>query len=219
MRRSISRTKLKLPDEASLIRGLATIYTVGIVGHLVPLTLSLMKWLTPFMLLISGLMVLLPLRKEQPITFWLWCAGVFLITFAIEVAGVATGAVFGSYEYESTLGPELWNVPPLIGWNWLLVILGAIGMSLWIRRTALFSMFVGMLVVLLDFFLEPVAARLDYWEWQSLDIPLQNYLAWFSIGVLSAVVFRILKLDLKSRIPRSYFAIQLIFFIVLRLFL
>ncbi|MDY6893744.1 MAG: carotenoid biosynthesis protein [Chloroflexota bacterium] len=211
--------QIKLPDEPALIRGLVTIYIVGIVGHLVPIGLSVMLWLTPFVLLISGIMVLIPLRKTQPLTFWLWCGGVVAITFLVEVIGVTTGAVFGPYEYGSTLGPGIWGVPLLICWNWLFIILGAIGISQRIRHPVLFAMLVGTLVVLFDFTLEPVAIKLDYWEWHLANIAPQNYFAWFAIAFVAAIGYRGLKLVMDSRIPRSYFAIQLLFFLVLRLFL
>lgn len=209
--------KIRLPDEPSLFTGLVTLYTVGLVGHLVPATLSLMIWLTPFILLLAGLMVLVPLYKEQPAKFWIWCTFIFTGTLIVEVIGVVTGDIFGSYEYKSALGPQLWNVPVIIGLNWLLIILGAIGISQIIRNTALFPLSVGILVLLLDYFLEPVAVKLDYWEWNTHHIPLQNYLVWFVAGVICAIIYRILRLKLKSHIPQSYFIIQLIFFAVLRL--
>ena len=219
MENSISQVKVKLHDEPSLIRGLIIIYSVGLIGHLIPSTLSLMKWLTPFVLLISGLMALIPLRKEQQVSFWIWCGSIFIITFIVEVIGITTDAVFGSYEYRATLGPRLWNVPIIIGGVWLMVIVGAIRLTQRIGNTALFLFAVGILVVLFDFFLEPVATDLDYWEWNSQNVPLQNYAVWFSIGAVSAVAYRVLRLSLKSLIPLSYFVIQVIFFAVLRLFL
>ncbi|MFC2018219.1 carotenoid biosynthesis protein [Chloroflexota bacterium] len=216
---SIYRSKIRLPGESFLFRGLVILYTVGIAGHLIPATLSLMKSLTPFVLLISGLIVLISLRKEQSTKFWVWCTCIFTGTFLIEVIGVTTGNVFGSYEYKSALGPQLWNVPPIIGWNWLLVILGAVGMSQRIRNAALFALSVGTLVLFLDYILEPAAVKLEYWEWNSPNIPLQNYLGWFVIGAVSAIIYRLLKINIKSKLPQSYFVIQLVFFAVLRLFL
>lgn len=216
---SISRLKIRLPEEADLFNGLVTLYAVGIVGHLVPATLSLMKWLTPFVLLLSGLMVLIPLSKEQSARFWFWCTLIFTGALLIEMIGVATGDIFGSYEYKSVLGSKLWGVPPIIGLNWLLVILGAIGISHDIRNKFLFVLSVATLVVLFDYFLEPAAVKLDYWEWHSHTIPLQNYLGWFLFGAGSSIAYRRLNLNLKSHLPQSYFVIQLIFFAILRLFL
>lgn len=219
MANSASRLKIRLPGEPGLFIGLVTLYTVGIIGHLVPASLSLMKSLTPFVLLLSGLMVLIPLQKEQPARFWIWCTSILAGTLIIEVIGVATGDIFGSYEYKSALGPQVWNVPIIIGLNWLLIMLGAIGISRRIGNTALFALSVGTLVILLDYLLEPVAVKLDYWEWNTHSIPLRNYLGWLIAGTVSAIIYRFLRLQLKSHLPQSYFVIQLIFFTVLRLFL
>lgn len=219
MSHSTHRLKITLPDESSLFIVLIILYIVGIAGHLVPATLSLMKSLTPFVLLISGLIVLIPLLKEQSTKFRVWCTCIFTGTFLIEVIAVATGGFFGTYEYKSALGPQIWHVPPIIGLNWLLVILGAVGMSQRIRNGALFVLSVGTLVLFFDYILEPAAVKLDYWEWNSPDIPLQNYLGWFLIGAVSATIYRLLKINIKSKLPQSYFVIQLIFFAVLRIFL
>jgi len=219
MKNSIPQVKVKLRNEPSLIIVLITIYSVGLIGHLIPSTLSLMKWLTPFVLFISGLIVLIPLRREQQVSFWIWCGSIFIITFIVEVIGIKTDAVFGTYEYGTTLGPKLWNVPVIIGGVWLMVIVGAIRLTQRIRNPALFLSAVGMLVVLFDLFLEQAATDLDYWEWNSRNVPLQNYAIWFSIGAASALAYRVLKLSIKSLIPLSYFFIQVIFFVLLSLFL
>jgi putative membrane protein len=54
-------------------------------------------------------------------------------------------------------------------------------------------------MVLLDFMIEPVAIRLDFWHWQSGIIPLQNYLMWFLVAVLMnwILVFNQFKFNLK----------------------
>jgi putative membrane protein len=71
--------------------------------------------------------------------------------------------------------------------------------------------------VLFDFVMEPVAIALSYWTWQAASIPWQNYAAWFAIATLSALAFNLFKLRVETRLPLAYVAIQLVFFLVLRL--
>jgi putative membrane protein len=47
----------------------------------------------------------------------------------LEVVGVKTGLIFGEYKYGSTLGIKLFEVPLIIGFNWVFVILGSISIS------------------------------------------------------------------------------------------
>ena len=51
----------------------------------------------------------------------------FVIGLVTEIIGVNTGLLFGTYSYSSILGPKLFNVPLIIGLNW--VMLSLIGMS------------------------------------------------------------------------------------------
>ena len=43
-----------------------------------------------------------------------------------EAVGVRTGAIFGAYSYGDVLGARLLAVPPVIGFNWTLTLLGAL---------------------------------------------------------------------------------------------
>ena len=197
-----------------------TTYTVGTIGHLIPTILPLMLLMTPFILFGLGLVLLASILKEKRLTFWLWCIGIYVITFLLEVIGVATGVIFGPYTYGTSLGPKLWGVPLVIGFNWLLVIMGAISFtSRYLKKSVLFMITVGILTILFDYLMEPVALRLDYWQWHTEGVPLRNYLAWFLISVVSTGCYSILRLDLQSRLAYRYVLIQMAFFVVLRILL
>lgn len=144
--------------------------------------------LTPWFLWGSGLAVVAAAVGPSGLRPWLvWAVPVLALTFGLEVLGVATGAVFGAYRYGPVLGWHLAAVPPVIGFNWVLVVWGVhAGLRRWlpdlpagIRIAAAALLCVGF-----DVLLEPVAVRLNYWVWDGGAIPLQNYLAW---GVIAAV--------------------------------
>ena len=95
---------------------LLLLYTVGVVGHNVTATLPLMIWLTPGFLLLTATLATLPAAAVGRGKFLVWLTGAYGCTFAAEALGVATGLIFGHYEY----GPAL-------GWSWLGVPLIKIG--------------------------------------------------------------------------------------------
>ncbi len=199
---------------------LILIFIVGIIGHLLNSLRPLMISITPYTLIITGAVVLyLPYRNKN-FSLLIWCFITYIITLIIEIIGVKTGLIFGSYNYGSSLGFKVFGVPLVIGFNWVLVVLGSIniarlsGSSL-IRR----SILAGTLAVIFDLFLEQVAIKLDYWTWVNNLVPLQNYYAWFFITFIASISTGYFKVKVKTAVVRDYFMIQLVFFITLYFFL
>lgn len=93
---------------------IAVFYAVGVAGHYVEMTRPLMLLLTPYTLLIFGTVAILPALHEGRARLLAWAAGSYALTLAAEALGVATGAVFGSYEYGPTLGARALGVPLVI---------------------------------------------------------------------------------------------------------
>ena len=174
---------------------LIALFSVGFAGHLFLPTASWMRWLTPFFLLSTGVLVAAPAVAAggRPVVLWMTAGYVF--TFWMEAVGVATGAVFGEYTYGSTLGWAWRGVPLIIAFNWVMVVNGAMHLAAWTvpagagrwRRPLVILLSAGG-ATLFDFVMEPVAIRLDYWSWTQGDIPLQNYAAWFGLAALLAIV-------------------------------
>lgn len=199
---------------------LIIIYTVGIIGHLIDSTRDLMISLTPFTLFLTGGVVVYKSFFKADTRFILWGIMTYIITFLLEVAGVKTGLIFGAYIYGNVLGFKLLDVPLVIGFNWVLVILGAISISKWLSNNIyIISLSAAVLSLIFDYFLEPVAISLGYWEWSNTAVPLQNYIAWFIITYIFSFVLLKINSDFKKGITREYFLIQFIFFVILNLFL
>lgn len=195
-------------------------YSVGITGHLIASAKDLMITLTPLTLFLTGGVVAYKSFFKADSNFILWGIITYLITYLLEVAGVKTGLVFGEYKYGNVLGFRVLEVPLVIGFNWVLVILGAISISKsFSDNIFIISFFAAILSVIFDYFLEPVAIKLGYWEWKAIAVPLQNYIAWFIITYIFSFVLLKIKSDFKEGITREYFLIQFIFFVILNLFL
>lgn len=196
------------------------IYTVGVIGHLTPSLIIYMKLLTPLTLLLTGGLVLLTTIQSSKGNFIIWAVVTYIITFSLEVIGVKTGLIFGSYWYGDTLGLKFLEVPLIIGFNWIMVILGVILLSKKIfNNKILLTISAALLATLFDFFLEPTAIKLNYWNWSDVMVPLQNYIAWFFISLLFTILYFIMKIKIKSDLPIKFFLTQLLFFIILYVFM
>jgi putative membrane protein len=75
------------------------------------------------------------------------------------------------------------------------------------------------LTVLIDVLIEPVAMKLDFWNWENNTIPFQNYLGWTIISFLIFSFYSIVKLPLKNKIAIFLLIWQIVFFATLNLFL
>jgi len=210
---------IRLRPAALVFAVLSLMYAVGLAGHLWSVTRPLMFGLTPWFLVISGLgLVTVAGGDRRSLAQWL--VPTFAVTFALEALGVATGAVFGPYHYTTVLGPLVLGVPPVIGWNWVLVVLGAHATVrlFWAKGPRILqAAVVGLLCVCFDLVLEPAAISLGYWVWHQGSVPLQNYLAW---GMIAATAGwwagRFPKLTSDS-VWSAYAALQAAFFVALSL--
>jgi putative membrane protein len=203
-----------------IIRIFILFFAVGVLLHLVPaLTIIPLHITDAFLLAANAVVLVLLLKINATGRFLIFFISSYLLTFAAEAAGVSTGEVFGAYRYGDTMKLQWLEVPLIIPFNWVILVLGmtSVFTALRIPRVILPLLAAGGLV-LFDFIMEPVAVQLDYWTWEGGNIPLQNYLAWFIIAwiVSSAAVF--LKIKLDSKPLRAYVFIQLGFFLILNVF-
>ncbi len=195
------------------------LYLVGTIGHLVPASRALMAFLTPAFLFLTGAgALILALPKAKPWIFLFWAVFSFLVTFGLEALGVATGAVFGAYHYGSVLGFHILAVPPVIGFNWVLVILAFADIAVRLPGGRWYGPFLAASAATgFDWVMEPAAIGLGYWTWAGGDIPLQNYLAWFLIALAASAAYSLLNLRARRPTAALLTGIQLVFFLILRL--
>jgi len=160
--------------------------------------------------------------RNSKMKFLIWTIIVVIISFAAESIGVKTGKIFGAYEYGETLWPQIFDVPVSIGFAWLLMLLSSTAVMqriTFIRNSNIVIKIVviAILMTFFDFMMEPAAIKLGYWSWTEIDVPLQNYSAWFILSLLLAAIGSRLDL-LKTRQPmlafHVYFA-QMVYFILI----
>ncbi|WP_316798552.1 carotenoid biosynthesis protein [Pedobacter frigidisoli] len=191
-------------------------HLVGLLGFLIPAAQPYFIKLVPFHLLLMFAVIVFTYNADIK-RLLLFVCGVFVCGFLVEVLGVHTGKIFGSYYYGNTLGYKIAAVPILMGINWVILIfsVGQMMKALKIRNSILASLLGALLLVLFDFFLEPVAMKFDYWQWDWHEIPFQNFIAWFIVSIILLKFYYALGLKQQRYIGIAMFLSQLIFFVVL----
>lgn len=206
----LRRNRLKTP----VLIFLVLVHVAGALGLWHPESRAVFQLLVPFSLLLSLGLVLIFHTEWNP-AFFLFLILTYLLGFLVEWAGVSTGVIFGSYHYDHALGFKYAEVPLVIGINWVLLIYcsGVIG---GLFRSNTVRSFIGaLLMVCIDFLIEPVAMKYGFWSWKNDAVPLQNYLAWFVFSfVLLQIFFRLKFRKINLIAPLVYF-LQLLFFTML----
>ncbi|MDZ4667569.1 MAG: carotenoid biosynthesis protein [bacterium] len=180
---------------------------------------------TPITLSLTALL-LFNLHPQKDLLFYTNLLLVFMGSWVLEMIGVTTGLIFGSYQYGEALGPKINSTPIIIGLNWIIVVYSslhlveAIAIKLkWKLNELIGALLAAVAMVLLDFLIEPIASKLDFWTWQNNLIPIQNYTAWFFFGF--AFCYWMLKGGMLKNNPLAWrvYLIQLVFFGILNIIL
>ncbi len=193
---------------------LLIIYAVGIVGISLPLHSDFVR-LTPLNLCVSLLVVLLYQEKwSKNLVFALLLS--YFIGWSAEAIGIKYGQLFGDfYHYGDAMGWQVLQTPLTAGLLWVIVSSGSTALCNFIFKEKswfLKSVFGALVLVILDILIEPVAAKLDFWQWQNHIVPFQNYVGWFIVGFVQLLVYQLFIPNLKNKIAVVLLFIQFIFF-------
>jgi putative membrane protein len=144
--------------------------------------------------------------------------GIALGGFLVEAIGVNTGLLFGEYEYGQELGWKVLGVPLVLGLNWYCVVAASTHVVLrWVpKRVGLLlrAALAGALCTALDFLIEPVAMRYDFWDWQGHVVPWFNYTCWWLFATIFAAVY-LYYIRVENKTAQLLFFVWLIFFLLL----
>ena len=192
---------------------LIILYFVGCIGIGFSLHKDLIL-LTPINLFISFLVILWhhPNWKASTYSFLLTS---FVTGFLIEIIGVRTGLIFGQYVYGDVLGPKLFETPVIMGVNWAMLTYssGCFVNYFWERsHYILKALMSAALMVLLDILIEPIAIRLNFWNWENHMVPLQNYGAWFTVAFFLMLIFFKTEKFTQNKVAVCLFVLQFLFF-------
>ncbi|HMQ49382.1 MAG TPA: carotenoid biosynthesis protein [Saprospiraceae bacterium] len=198
---------------------LCLFYLVGIIGILLPIHPDFIL-LTPFNLILSLVLVF----WNHPVwdRFFPWFMVItYVWGFMAEVIGVQTGLIFGTYVYGPVLGWKLWDTPLLIGANWLMLTYCAgVVVNFMLKQThwLLKGILGAGLMVGLDWLIEPVAIQYNFWQWEEVKVPLQNYLGWFLIALPLQWLMAFRYGQIRNKVALALFILQVLFFLILGIF-
>ncbi len=169
--------------------------------------------------------------------FFIFAFICFFTGMLTEIIGVNTGLLFGNYSYGNVMGLKLMGVPLLIGVNWFVLVYCCI-----ILMEKLHSQLIkkyheldteppkklmnlslvidaALLATAFDWLMEPVAVKLNFWQWESMYIPLFNYFCWFIIACFLINIARKLSFNKINAFAIHLLIIQTLFFLTLSIFL
>ena len=146
---------------------------------------------------------------------------IFLFGLIVEILGVNYGLFFGEYSYGANLGPKIYEVPYVIGFNWVLLIIatGSVSDKLIKGKEIYKILFASFLMVLIDLFIEKSAPKLDFWEFVISPVPFSNYLWWFIFSLCFQYIFFKTVKTKEYNLSSNILVIQFLFFGMLVVFL
>lgn len=135
----------------------------------------------------------------------------FLFGLVIEQVGVRTGWPFGNYSYSVDLGYQIYGVPLVVPFAWVMM---AYPIFLMARRLSKHWSFVvgGYGLMAWDLFLDPQMVTAGRWTWEvsgrhvpfQPEIPLSNAFGWLLAGItLMALLNSSLPKDRRAHASRS----------------
>ncbi|WP_210489490.1 carotenoid biosynthesis protein [Rufibacter aurantiacus] len=142
--------------------------------------------------------------------------GVFLVGLTAEIIGVRTGQVFGGYHYGEAFGHKFMDVPLVIGMNWAALCFASVAVvTVWQRPVWVKATLAAAIPVSIDFLIEQVCEKFDFWYWDHHTPPLQNYLAWYGFSYLFALVLIPLLKNSRNPFAPYFLLVQFVFFLLL----
>jgi len=146
-------------------------------------------------LLLQGLSIALYLYAYLGRSAWRPISIIMLGALFVEYVGATYDIPFGSYDYTTMLGPQLFaTVPVIILFAWLMSLVGSWSLTYmawphaprWLRALGC-----GLFIMIFDLQIEPVATIINnYWVWMEpgvyYGVPLVNFAGWWAVGTILA---------------------------------
>ena len=193
-------------------------YAVGLLLFMLPYTRPLFISITSLSLLLTIAAVFYFHRQWNARTV-LWFAFIAVSSFFLEMEGVHSGKLFGSYYYERGLAPLVSGTPLIIGLNWLFLVYGSHAIISRYSNSPWIRIFLGsLLMIAYDVVLEWVAPAMRMWHFDGGYPSMQNFLVWFAAALVYHTGFVLFGIRTDNMPARALFLIQIAFFIIIGLF-
>jgi len=145
---------------------------------------------------------------------------IFLLGLSVEIIGVNFSFFFGEYKYGENLGVKIFDVPIVIGFNWVLLIIltGNFANRIFPKSIIGKVLFGSTMMILLDLLIEISAPKLDYWEFTINPVPFSNYFWWFVFSIIFHLIYQSNN-NKEFLVSSNILVIHFLFFGLLALFL
>jgi uncharacterized membrane protein len=170
-----------------------------------------LAFLTPLAMALLGIVSVL-LTYELSAKSMGALGGVVILLFLCQALGANAGFPFGDFAFTGGLGPKVLDVPLVMPFAWLSILIPA-----WVSANKVLryrnAVVASIIVTAVDAVLEFAADSLDLWHWKG-GLPTElNYISWFGVSYL---VFTILEKyagekQLNPIVPHFLYA-QLLYF-------
>lgn len=204
------------PRDRWMVKQVVVFYLVGVVGFVIPFTHTLFIRLTPLILLMSLGVLLYYHRPKLDLKTGGYMLFVWLAGFFVEMWGVNSGLLFGSYLYGEGLGVKLVGTPLLIGVNWVLMVYLSSALFSRLPRTVMSGVVYPSLVMVgYDGVMELVAPMMDMWSFADGMVPMQNYVMWLVLSLLFHSIRFVFRIEWQNKMALPLFVVQTIFFLLI----
>lgn len=192
-------------------------YAAEITGLYLETTQIGFQKLVPYLILLSVALLLCfhqPWNRNEVVVLLVTLLG----GFQASLLGVNTGKIFGPYSYGASLGWQVVHTPVIMGFYWLLLIYTVqVTIGKFNIRPIWNSVAGAALIAALDYIIEPVAMKFDFWQWQDGIIPVQNYVAWASVSFLILWYANRINPKKENKLAIPLLIIESIFFLTLNI--
>lgn len=196
------------------------VYGMGIVTILDPATRTESLRMTPVALLISTAVLFFFAKTTYNRRMVVVFISIAVLGFLVELLGVQTGWVFGSYSYTSNFGVRWWGTPPLIGINWLFLSYAWAAVTHNTFSAPMYRIIyaaTGMLAY--DLLLEQAAPRMELWHWKGGHIPVSNYVVWFLLALFFQWLLRYNRIDTRNNMALPLLLLQVVMYVCIILYI
>ncbi len=190
-------------------------YTVGTLGMLDANNRDWFLGLTPFNLILSFFILSAASHPHRKRLFFVLAVS-FFVGIIVEFIGVHTGLLFGNYYYGNNLGYKFIEIPLVIGLNWGLLVVCSGSIANRMKLSIIPTIILGAaLMTGLDYLIEPVAIKSDFWHWKNEEIPIYNFVCWFLIALPLQWLNYKWNNQISNKVYDALFIILVLFFTIL----
>lgn len=148
-----------------------------------------------------------------------WFLLVVISSFFLEMEGVASGNIFGSYVYGRGLAPLVKGTPLIIGFNWLFLVYASRNIMTRLAEGRLLRIAGGAgLMVVYDLVLEWAAPYMNMWSFSGGYPPFRNFAMWAAAALFYHAGMELLRVKGGNTAARYLFIVQFVFLFLVALF-